>query len=372
MEQKTLETLIIRGGTSKGIYLQRAHLPEGREACDEAIVSLFGSPDPRQINGLGGGDPLTSKLGFVDKSSSPDTDIEYQSGEVGIDEGKINFSTMCGNLAAGAALFAVEQGLVERVVPETTVRIRNVNTGKRIVACIPMGEQGPILSECSEVDGVQGYGVRIEMEFKEPAGPISGHLLPTGRVLEEISVGDKRYTCSIVDCGTLYAFFRDAEFGLTGDEVPAELDLNASFKAAIEDAREAVAQAISVARGKEFKSKQIKVCLLSNYDCSTNGQKHCTVTVAAKVINKYKTHKAFPVTGAICLSAASAISGSILNQALPEGVECCRTVIHHPTGSMEVKSQLARSAQGVTIVASTLARSARLLMRGAGFYIEKK
>src|SRR5690606_39245526 len=154
---------------------------------DQLILSLFGSPDVRQINGLGGADPLTSKVAIIGKSSDPDTDIDYTSGEVGIDEASINYSTMCGNLASGAALFAVEFGMVSLTEPVTEVRIHNTNTGKRITALVPVADQTCVLGP-SSVAGVSGNGCELRLKFHDPAGPITGELLPTGRPIDEIQI----------------------------------------------------------------------------------------------------------------------------------------------------------------------------------------
>src|SRR5690554_4223322 len=176
-----LTCALIRGGTTKGVFIDGADLPDDPVRRDQLLLALFGSPDARQINGLGGGDPLSSKVAIVRRAPADDVDVEYLSGEVGIDEGTINYSTLCGNLAAGAGLYALEAGWVQRVEPVTTVRIRNSNTGKCLSATIPLTAGACTMAPCHLIDGIAGYGTGMSLAFHDPAGAITGHLLPTGQ-----------------------------------------------------------------------------------------------------------------------------------------------------------------------------------------------
>jgi 2-methylaconitate cis-trans-isomerase PrpF len=356
-----LECAIVRGGTTKGVFIDGAALPEDPKRRDQLILSLFGSPDSRQINGLGGGDPLTSKVAILRRVNSSDVDLEYTSGEVGIDEAVINYSTMCGNLAAGAGLYAVEAGWVEKTEPVTTVRIRNGNTGKRLSAYIPVVSGACVMAPSDSVGGAAGYGAEMSLAFHDPAGAITGRLLPTGLAVDTLVLARERLVaCSVVDCGTLYGFVHAASLGLSGHENPRELDNDTAFKESIEHLREQVAIILSERIGKAYSSRQIKMAIV------TAGE-GAPAKVISRVINRYKTHKAYPVTGAICLSAAAAIEGTVVNELVGTSKGLCCIGIAHPTGALSVRSSFDMEQGNCKILETVVNRSARVLMEGVAY-----
>lgn len=354
-----IECAIVRGGTTKGVFIDSTQLPEDEDLRDKLILSLFGSPDTRQINGLGGGDPLTSKVALIKRSSNEHADIDYRSGEVGIDEESINYSTMCGNLASGAGLFALEMGLVEKISPVTKIKIRNLNTGKYLLASIPIIDGNYSVKPCKDIDGVAGYGTEINLTFNEPSGAITGDLLPTREPVDKILINKNEYTCSIIDCGTLYVFINAKSFRLTGNESPDELDRMTEFREQVELLREAVAKKISITQKLDFSARQIKIAIFSYPDGSRSD-----CEIVARVINRYKTHKAYPVTGAICISAATMIPGSILHQ--KNNIEKINKNIRisHPSGIISTETSISDNGSQVNILSTTINRSSRILMRG--------
>ncbi len=364
MSIHSIQCALVRGGTTKGVFINSDQLPTDGKLRDQVLLALFGSPDIRQINGLGGGDPLTSKVALVSLSNEPGVDIEYQSGEVGIDEGVINYSTMCGNLASGVGIFALATGMIEANSQELKVRIRNINTGKLLEALIPIGANNAVpCANCEGVDGIKGGGTEIKLTFIEPAGSITGKLLPTGNTTDDIKIGDCRYPCSIVDCGTLYAFFRADNFGLTGSELPDALDGHTSFRHLVENLREHVAQLISSVNLKTFSERHIKIAIFSDL---TAGHEGCT-EICARVINRYKTHRAFPVTGAICMSAANAIPGTLLHLDNHYSPAVQAVTIHHPAGSICTTSQCVKRNEKIDVSYTTVNRSARILLSGTAY-----
>ncbi|MDR7091420.1 PrpF domain-containing protein [Cellvibrio fibrivorans] len=355
---------VVRGGTTKGLFINTQELPSDKTQRDAIILTLMGSPDLRQINGLGGGDPLTSKVALIKQSDNPDVDVEYLSGEVGIDEGVINYSTMCGNLASGVGIFALATGLIAAQYPHTKIRIRNMNTGKKLEALIPMcPDLTPLIKDCREIDGVQGAGSEIQLTFIEPGGSITGEILPSGKTVDTLTINNKDYRCSIVDCGTLYAFFPADQFNLTGDEQPELLDLNEPFKDLIEQLRESVAGLISQHLDRPILAKQIKIAIYADFTRMVDDHKELT----ARVINRYKTHKAFPVTGAICISTACVIPGTLLNTCnISKGVEY-NVLIKHSEGVISTNS-LSEIIDGkVNIKYTSVNRSARIIMAGVAY-----
>ena len=362
MAVNTIPCAIIRGGTTKGVFINADHLPAEGIERDALILRLFGSPDWRQINGLGGGDPLTSKVALIKKSYDKSVDVEYQSGEVGIDEPCINYSTMCGNLASGAALFAINTGLIKAEYPIAKIVIKNVNTGKLIEAVIPIDKTGhpQLRNSCEDIDGVKGGGVEVSLTFIEPSGSITGHLLPSKRPIDCLEVDGNSYECSIVDCGTLYAFLAASQFNLNGDEEPESLDLNLVFKAKIEKIRDAVAKKISISIDKNIQAKQIKIAIYAAHK-ELDGYRG---EIIARVVNKYKTHKAFPVTGAICMSAAAVIPNTLLNDGVKIDTSEHEMLVRHSEGVIKA-STVCEIVDGVVRIKHTLlARSARIIMTG--------
>ncbi len=354
-----IECAIVRGGTTKGVFIDSTQLPTDTNKRDKIILSLFGSPDVRQINGLGGGDPLTSKVALIKRSSDNDTDIDYQSGEVGIDESSINYSTMCGNLAAGAGLFALEMGLIKKTSPFTEIKIRNLNTGKYLFASIPIRDGSYVTKLCDGIDGVVGYGTEIKLTFMEPSGAITGNLLPTGQPVDKIFSSENEYVCSIVDCGTLYAFIDARSFNLSGYESPERLDGMADFREQVELIRTAVAKKISICQKTDIIPKQIKIAIFS---IPNKHQDKCEIV--ARVINRYKTHKAYPVTGAICISAATMIPDTILNQESNSEIKNRNVCISHPSGIIITETAIDGPSKKINILSTTIKRSSRILMRG--------
>ena len=360
-----LTCALIRGGTTKGVFIDGADLPDDPVQRDQLLLALFGSPDARQINGLGGGDPLSSKVAIVRRAPADDVDVEYLSGEVGIDEGTINYSTLCGNLAAGAGLYALDAGWVERTEPVTTVRIRNSNTGKRVTATIPLTAGACTMAPCHLVDGTAGYGTGVSLAFHDPAGAITGHLLPTGEPINIFTLtGRGSIRCSIVDCGTLYGFVPAQDLGVRADDRPLELDVDAVFKEAVESLREQIAFAVSARLGKIYCPQQVKVAIVGATGATPK-------RVTSRVINRYKTHKAYPVSGAICLSAAAAIEGTVVHELVGKGDGACSIDIVHPTGAMTVHTTFEMDQGRCKILQSVVNRSARILMQGVAYaYLE--
>ena len=199
----TIPVLYMRGGTSKGAYLYTPDLPADPQMRDEVILSLYGSPDARQIDGVGGADPLTSKVALVGPSSVEGADLDYTFGYVGIKDAVVDYEGNCGNISSGVGIFAILRGLIEPVEPITVVRINNTNTNKIIEAHIPVQDGMPVLTGDFAIDGVPGTAAKIMLYFQSPAGSKTGKLLPTGNVRDEITLASgKTIEVSLVDSAT--------------------------------------------------------------------------------------------------------------------------------------------------------------------------
>lgn len=357
MKNQNIRCSIVRGGTSKGVIFDGRQLPHDSRLRNEIILSLFGSPDIRQINGLGGADPLTSKVVLVYPASEPDVDVDYFSGEVGIHEALVNFSIMCGNMASGVALYAYSEGMVRGDGKQVVVRIRNVNTGKRLSASFNIENGRPVVSDSGIIDGVKGAGTKVELSFLNPQGAVTGQLLPSNNAVDTLALPLGAVDVSIVDSGTLYAFVHAHSLGLNGDEIPHEIDSNEMVREKVESIRSSVAKLISARMGTTYIARQVKVAIV-NPQSGIDG-----ADVISRVINKYKTHKAYPVSGAICLSAALLIPGTIVHKVNNSGEGVQEIKIAHPRGIIKTVNIVSNS-DVINIHSSTIARSARILMSG--------
>ncbi|HWP34253.1 MAG TPA: PrpF domain-containing protein [Thermodesulfobacteriota bacterium] len=364
---------IYRGGTSKPIFFLERDLPRDPRVRDRVILAAFGSPDPRQIDGLGGADPLTSKVAYVGPPSVPDADVDYTFGYVGITQPVIDYTGNCGNSLAAVGPFALLRGLVEPREPVTRVRIHNTNTRKRIVAEFPV-RNGEFVSEGDfRIDGVPGTGSKILLDFVDAGGAVTGRLLPTGRVREPLDVpGVGRLTVSIVDAANPFVFVRAEELGLRGGESLAALEADSALLARCEAIRATVAERLGIARREEATRASPgvpKVAVVAppvSYPTPGGEVAASAVDVVAWMTALQKLHKAYAATGAVCLGAAAKLEGSVVHEIVravrPDDPPAVR--IGHPSGTLQVEIELRRAAGEYELARAALARTARLLMDG--------
>lgn len=363
-----LSCTIMRGGTSKGVFLMERDLPADSDLRERIILAVFGSPDLRQIDGLGGADSLTSKLAIISPSETPGRDIHYTFGAVEIDKPFVDYSANCGNISSAVGPYAVDKGLVRPVEPFTTVRIYNTNTKKMIHAKVPVKRGKVVLEGDYEIDGCPGTGARIELSFMDPGGAATGKLLPTGNVVDEVRLDTgERYAVTIVDAGNPTAFVRAEELNLAGDELPAALDPNEAAKARLEAVRRKVGELMGipvsqsipkisfVAPARDYKTVTGKVIAKSE------------VNLLARVMAMGKMHKVFAITAAIPAAIGALLPGSVVNRVagggLPVAAET-EILIGHPSGVMDLKVD-ARFYEGEPRIAScTIGRTARKILDG--------
>jgi 2-methylaconitate cis-trans-isomerase PrpF len=363
---------VMRGGTSKGILLNASDLPAGLPERDRVIQAIFGSPDPRQIDGLGGADPLTSKVAIIAPSDRPDADVIYTFGQVGIEKAEIAYANNCGNLSAAVGPYAVDEGLVKPDEPYTTVRIFNTNTRKRILSYFPVSRGRAATEGDCRIDGVPGSGAPIRLTFCDPAGAVTGKLLPTGRAVDHVILGDgTRVEVSVVDCAALYTFIPAADLGLAGGESPAEIDARDDVAKKVDEVRRELSGrlteigAVSAARGKMLRaSLKVAVVSAAGGEGTGHGARSADHAVS-RILNPGRTHKAFAVTGAIALAAASTVPGTVVARLVPaQAGQTQRVSIGHPKGSIEAAIEYQRAESMPSITSATITRTARLIMEG--------
>jgi 2-methylaconitate cis-trans-isomerase PrpF len=342
---------------------------------DRIILAIFGSPDLRQIDGLGGADSLTSKLALISPSKEPDRDVNYTFGAVGIDKPFVDYSANCGNISSAVGPYAIDQGLVKAEEPFTIVRIFNTNTQKMIHSRVPI-RRGKVISEGDyAIDGAPGTGAKIELRFMDPGGATTGKLLSTGNVIDEIQLetGDK-YHLTIVDAGNPTAFVRADELGLKGTELPAEFDQDLAIRAKLEALRKKVSERMGIPASPSI--PKISFVAPSQTFKTTTGQEigKDTISMVARVMAMGKMHKTFAITAGIPAAIGAVIPGSVVNQVVggsSEGTGEREIIIGHPSGMMDVKVEARFDGDQPSIVSCTVGRTARKIMEGK-VYISKK
>lgn len=369
---RRIRAAIVRGGTSKGVFLHASDLPNDAARRDQLILSIFGSPDPRQIDGLGGADPLTSKVAIIARSQRAGADVDYTVGYVGIDKAVIDYQGNCGNLSMAVGPFAVDEGLVPAVEPLTRVRIFNTNTGKILIAEVPVRSGKAVTDGDWAIDGVPGTSARILVDFVNSAGTKTGKLLPTGNTIDRIELaGGRVIRCSLVDAAAPAAFVRADEIGLTGIESPADAASDPRILAVMEEIRAKAAVLMRLATSVEAVSPAVpKVAFVAaprSYNAiagKTIAAADCDLVARTKALAVM--HKAYAITGGICLSAAALIEGTVVSEVIAPGAKESGIVrVGHPSGVSSFVVAVKKNPDGTfELTRSAVAGTARRIMDG--------
>ncbi|GAA4335922.1 2-methylaconitate cis-trans isomerase PrpF family protein [Pigmentiphaga soli] len=369
--------VLMRGGTSKGIFLREEHVPADRDRLTAFTLDLMGSPDKRQIDGLGGADKLTSKLAVIGKPRIPGTDLTYLFGQVGILAAEVDYKPNCGNLTSGVAMYALQEGIVPSSEGWNRVRIHNLNTDKIINADILVRDGEPVVEGELAIGGVPGTGSPIGLDFSAAAGAITGKLLPLGGVTSTLQVdGYPDIEVSVVDCANLVIFCRAADLGMRGTELPAEIDANPALVAHIDAIRGTVARRVGM--GEYWASRKapaLPMLWTVQRPTSYTAQNGAPIDAAAidLVCRSYATgttHQAVPVTATSCAGVAASLPGSIPNQLLGRGNRGNGLIeIGHPSGVIKVEGAVEAGAGGEPFAVRTakIFRTARRLADGTAY-----
>lgn len=371
-EQRRIRCAILRGGTSKGIFLMENDLATDPQKRDQEILSIFGSPDVRQINGLGGADPLTSKLALIAPSLRPDADIDYTFGQVSITSALVDYSGNCGNISAGVGPFAVDEGLVRAVEPFTTVRIHNTNTGKILVAEVPVKNGKAQVAGDYSIAGVPGSGAKIMLDFAGTAGSVTNKVLPTGKAIDVLDIGGfGQLEASIVDVANPMVFVRAKNLGLTGIETPAEINSNKKMLGILEQIRGQAATIIGMAKDEadalQHSPAFPMVAFVSEpqeYADFTTGKKISAdqVDLVSRLMFMQVMHKTYAGTGTTCTGAAAKIPGTIVHEVCR--AESSEVRIGHPAGVIEIEVDVEENGVDPQIKRAAFGRTARRIMDG--------
>ncbi|MBL7258725.1 PrpF domain-containing protein [Paractinoplanes lichenicola] len=393
--------MLMRGGTSKGAYFLASDLPEDPTERDALLLRVMGSPDPRQINGIGGGHPLTSKVAVISPSSpaatsstpssstpmpsigpsstapsstapsstsaastapfstgAPSTgplstapsstagfsaDVDYLFLQVHVDEPRVSAGQPCGNILAGVGPFAVERGLVPTTDPVTEVRVRMVNTGALAVVSVPTEHGRPVYTGSTVISGVPGRGARIVTEFRDTAGSLASALLPTGNIVDSLPDGPRTQTTTLIDNGMPVVLMAAADFGLTGYESPAELESRPDLSKHIERLRLVAGDLMGL--GDVSAMTVPKMCLTAP---PRDGGDVCT-----RMFIPHRVHTGIGILAAVTVATAVAMRES--TAVAMRGSGAGRTVrIEHPTGYLDVVVDLGAGRSAVVSTARPL------------------
>ena len=346
---------VMRGGTSKGLYFLASDLPTDIAARDRFLLAAMGSPDVREIDGMGGGHPLTSKVAVISKSSHPGIDVDYLFLQVWPDRAEVSDQQNCGNILAGVGPFAIEHGLVKATGDLTAVSIYMVNTDSKATAFIETPNGLVNYAGTARIDGVPGTHAPININFEDVAGSSCGALLPTGNAVD--FVNGVEVTC--IDNGMPVVCLNAADFGITGYETPAELEANQELRDRVEAIRLAVGERMNLG---DVSGKTVpKMSLLS--PAKDGG------LINTRTFIPHRAHEAIGVLGAVSVATACMLKGSVAAKiaGLSEVADSLNIEVEHPTGFFTVQMEIDQSGKELKVTKSALLRTARLLMRGEIF-----
>lgn len=352
--QKTIRCTFMRGGTSRGPYFLASDLPATREEIGRVLLAVVGSPDARQIDGLGGATTLTSKVAIVSPAAKAEKqDVDYLFAQLSPTSDTVDWGPTCGNMLAGVGPFAIEMGLVTPQEGETKVLIRAVNTGALVEAVVQTPGRRVTYQGDTAIAGVPGTAAPVLLNFADAVGGASGALLPTGNAIDRIEGVD--VTCMDICMPVVIA--RAADLGKTGRETAKELDADKDFMARIEVIRRAASLAMGMG---DATGRVIPKFAIVAPPATAEG------AILARYFTPLATHEAMAVTGGICIASAAMYPGTVAAEmARVTAADRQAVVIEHPTGSMEAVITRSRDAAGgVTIETGGTLRTARRIMTG--------
>jgi len=355
-ESDGIRCMLMRGGTSKGLYFVGGDLPADERMRDDLLLRIMGSPDARQIDGLGGAHPLTSKVAVVDRSTVEGVDVDYRFLQVVVDEAVVTDRQNCGNLLAGVAPFALERGLLEAPAADrAAVRIRMVNTGGVATATVPLRHGRPRYDGSTAISGVPGTAAAIRLDFEDVAGSSSGAVLPTGNLVDDVAGVE----VTLVDNGMPVVVLRARDVGVSGYESCAELEANIMLREILERVRLAAGPLMNL--GDVTALTVPKLTLVAP---PRDGGAVCSRTFIP-----HRCHDAIGVLGAVSVATAALLpAGPAADVAEVDRRDT--VVVEHPTGSFEAAVAISfphgRHAPPVVERAGII-RTARKLMDGVVF-----
>lgn len=354
MTQTSIPYLFMRGGTSRGPFFLKSDLPDDRDELSKVLISVVGSGHPLNIDGLGGGNAVTTKVAILSASQDPEIDIDYFFAQVSVEDQLVDYRPTCGNILIGVGPAAIEMGLIEPTGDVTKVRIRAVNTGSLIDAEVltPNGKVD-YAGDC-KVDGVPGTAAPVALNFQKIVGSQTGQMFPTGAPMETIDGID----VSCVDVAMPMMILRASDIGLTGYETPTQIDENKELFERIENMRLIAGERMGL--GDVSQSVIPKVGLLAAPRDGGN--------ISARYLMPWACHPSLAITGSQCISACVLAPGTVA-ESLSEKIDTssCVMKIEHPMGQMEVVVKFELAGDVLEFESAGVTRTARMIARGEVF-----
>ena len=354
MTQTAIPFLFMRGGTSRGPYLNRADVPEDLDTLAEVLIAMVGSGHPLNIDGIGGGAAVTTKVAMLARSDHDWADIDYFFAQVSVEDRLVDFKPTCGNILSGVGPAAIEMGLIKAQDGETSVRIHAVNTGAKVAAIVQTPGGAVSYDGDAQIDGVPGTSAPVALQFMETVGGVTGAFLPTGNLIDTIDGID--VTC--MDVAMPMVIAKAESFGLTGYESAAELDANAAYFERMEALR--LKAGALMGMGDVSKSVTPKFGLLA--PARQGG------TIATRYFMPWNCHPTMAVTGAQCLASCVLTPGTVaqgmagLTNEMP-----AKITLEHASGAIDVVVDYENTDTGFKIISAGLVRTARKLAAGEVF-----
>lgn len=347
--RKTIPCVLMRAGTSRGPFFLRDWLPEGDEARDQALIGAIGASDPLQLDGVGGGSTLNSKVAIVSRSSVPGCDLDYLFAQVGVGHRSVDTRPNCGNMLAGVAPFAIEQGLVPAQDGSTKVRVHNVNTGARIDVTVRTPGGCVTYEGDARIDGVAGTAAPILLDFLDAWGAVTGKVFPTGRRIDRI----QGVEVSCIDAAMPLMIVRAVDLGVTGREKPVALDTDAALLERIESLR--LEAGLRMGLGDVSNSVVPKPVLVSAGDSPDS--------ITSRYFTPRRCHASHAVTGAIGVASAFALPGTVAS-GVARAAGCHQLTVLHPAGQIDIEVEMGEDGGEVGVRRAALVRTARKIMQG--------
>ena len=378
---RVIDAKIIRGGSSKGVFLDIRDLPPAGPARDEIVLKVFGSPDKRQIDGLGGADKLTSKLAVMGPPTRADCDIDYLFGQVNQELPRIDWSSNCGNISSGAALYGAMVGAGKVEGDLAVVDVHQVNTGRKLRTTVPMANGFPAVDGDFAIGGVPGTGARIDVDFGDFAGSaLRGSVLPTGNVRDTYDVpGIGPLEVSVIDMANLLIFVRAKDVGLDLAASVYELQANDALVRRLEAVRKVVSHEIGFITGDNADEElqvSMNPLLFAVHEpvtyTKTGGEtiEQGSYDLFSRSMARFQFSKAYPASGAAGTSVAVGIPGTLAEEASRHrrGNGAGYDVrVGHPGGTLDVSAKIAVRGNHIDVEKAALGRTARLLMDGKAY-----
>lgn len=350
--ETVIPCVLMRGGTSRGPFFLGDWLPADPIERDRLLLAAMGSPHALQVDGLGGGNTLTSKVAIVSRSTRADCDIDYLFAQVSVDRATVDTRPNCGNMLSGAAPFAIDEGLLKASDGVTSVRVHNVNTGAVVEAVVQTPGGRLTYEGDARIDGVPGAAAPVRLNFLDAWGAVTGKLFPTGLRQERIEC----VAVTLIDAAMPMVLMRASDFGLQGDETPAQLDGNAALLERIERIR--LVAGARMGLGDVSDSVIPKPVLLAPSSAASG------LALRSRYFTPRACHRAHAATGAVGVASAFLMPGTVAHECGgPPVTAGYRTVrIEHPSGVMEIDVELDKDSEVVR--AAGLVRTARKIMKG--------